>query len=60
VEGLKCFVRNKGIENNSAIITCDFENTNVQGDVVLFEFSLHKMDNPCNELRKALEYVSMS
>jgi phage terminase large subunit len=58
MEGFLDFVRNNGLEEKFDIKSCDFDNMNIQGDVILFEFSLHKMENPCEVVKKSLQYVS--
>jgi hypothetical protein len=53
-ESLNDIVRYNNLEDKYKIVTGNFPDMNVKGDVILFEFSLHKMNNPSEILEKSL------
>lgn len=50
---LKANLSENGLSEKFTLIHSDFSNTEVKGDVVLFEFCLHEMENP----QKMIEYA---
>ncbi|MGA2987447.1 MAG: class I SAM-dependent methyltransferase [Terriglobia bacterium] len=54
IRQLETRVAAEGLQNQVDIVTADFCETSLHGDVVYFEFSLHEMDIPEIALRHAL------
>jgi ubiquinone/menaquinone biosynthesis C-methylase UbiE len=53
VETLRTRIRAAGLDGKCSALESDFEEVTAGGDVVLFEFCLHEMANPCRCLRRA-------
>ena len=51
---LETRVEEEGLKEKFEIILKDFGKCNIHADLVIFEFSLHEMRNPCAAIRRAL------
>lgn len=58
IETLKDALRKRRLRQRFDLIEGDFGHTSLRGDVVLFEFSLHEMGDPCASIRHARQTAS--
>ena len=57
LDKLKVNLVNSGLDDKFELVHSDFNRSGVKGDVVMFEFCLHEMEDPLSALKHALTMV---